>query len=163
MAAIAGSLEVGALLFEDFFRREYGSVYRAAYLGTGSPEAAQDVTQEAFARAYARWRRLRDQPWAGGWVMTTALNLCKKHARSSEVAVPTPDQHVTPAHDARLDLAGKLRQLPLRQRTAVVLFYLGDLPVAQIAHLMKISEGTVKAHLAQAREALRKSLEVADV
>lgn len=148
--------------FEAFFTQEYTSVYRAAYLATGSTDAAQDVAQEAFARAFARWGRLKKESWAGGWVMTTALNLCKrKLPRHLPLTTDVADTPAAP--HVRVDLSSQLRSLPARQRTAIVLFYIGDLPVGQIAHLMRISEGTVKAHLAQAREALRKSMEVSDV
>ena len=160
MVAIAEQMEGWTLSFEDFFTREYPAVYRVAYLGTGSHEAAKDVTQEAFARAYSRWRRLEHQDWVGGWVMTTALNLCKKHHRDATPHEGVLSDQVTsqPTSDRDLDLATALRSLPIRQRTAIVLFYLGDLPLAQIAHLMHVSEGTVKAHLAQARKALRRSM-----
>jgi RNA polymerase sigma factor (sigma-70 family) len=56
-----------------------------------------------------------------------------------------------------------LRRLPERQRHATILFYWGDMPVSVIADLMNVAEGTVKAHLAQARKSLRTTLEVADV
>ncbi|MDP9222509.1 MAG: hypothetical protein M3P18_01370 [Actinomycetota bacterium] len=52
-----------------------------------------------------------------------------------------------------------VRGLPRRQREAVVLHYAVDLPVAEVAAAMGCREGTAKAHLAQAREALRKQLE----
>ena len=162
MSAITEQVAGRTLSFEDLFRREYPSVYRATYLATGSVEAAQDITQEAFARAYARWRRLKSQPWVGGWVMTTALNLCKKHRIPASPADHSFENATNGKSDLRVDLIAQLRLLPLRQRTAVVLFYLGDLPVPHIAQLMHVSEGTVKAHLAQARSALRKSLEEAD-
>lgn len=151
--------------FEDFFKGEYPAVYRAAFLSTGSSEVAEDVTQEAFARAYARWKRLRNQPWAGGWVMRTAVNLCKKHHRlgARQPASEKAQARIDAPNEARVDLARELRKLPLRQRTAIVLFYLSDLPLPQIAHVMGISEGTVKAHLAQARSALRASMEASNV
>ena len=63
--------------FDGFCKSEYASVYRAAFAFTGDKDAALDATQEAFSRAFARWARLSREPWAGGWVMTTALNLCR--------------------------------------------------------------------------------------
>ena len=152
---------VRALTFEDFFAREYSAVYRASYLSTGSRETAQDVTQEAFARAYSRWTKLRNEPWAGGWVMTTAVNLCKRHHKQSSrrLEVHPRDDLVDNVSDTSLDLSAALQRLPLRQRTATVLFYLGDLPVDRIARLMDVSEETVKAHLAQARSSLKKLME----
>ena len=155
-----------AVEFEDFYRSQYPQVYRAAFLATSDRDLAFDATQEAFKKAYARWRRLQRHEWAGGWVMTTTLNLCKRMgARSSreatqDVAEGTPSLGPGPE---RVDVSNALAGLPPRQRTATILFYIGDLPLPAIAHLMSVSEGTVKAHLAQARASLRGALEVRDV
>ena len=66
---------------------------------------------------------------------------------------PSPDNGISPGE--RLDLRAALGKLPLQQRVAVVLFYLDDRPVAQVAKVMGISEGTANRHLFRAREALR--------
>jgi RNA polymerase sigma-70 factor (ECF subfamily) len=149
--------------FGDFYRGEFPQVYRAAFLVTGDREAALDLTQDAFERAYARWRRLSREEWAGGWVMTTALNLAKRRFRAARDA---PGDVVAIAPEAagpeRVDLVQALRTLPLRQRQALVLHYVADLDTISIAQVMAISEGTVKAHLAQGRAALRRKLEVGD-
>ncbi|HYN36846.1 MAG TPA: sigma-70 family RNA polymerase sigma factor [Actinomycetota bacterium] len=153
--------------FDDFYRSEYKSVFGAAYLATGDREASADIAQEAFKRAFMRWKRLRDETWAGGWVMRTALNLCKKWGRANSRVTSAEreraDEGSPGPSGTRVDVLVALRQLPNRQRHATILFYWGDLPMPVIADLMGIAEGTVKAHLAQARATLRTSLEVADV
>jgi RNA polymerase sigma-70 factor (ECF subfamily) len=149
--------------FEVFYEAEFPNVYRAAFLMTRSRDTAFDATQGAFERAYVRWRRLRKEPWAGGWVMTTALNLCRKlDPPSAELSVDRPVEHPDPGH-TRVDVSRSLQALPPRQRDAVALFYLADLPVPQIAGAMGITEGAVKAHLAKARANLRQLLEVRHV
>ena len=147
--------------FGDFYRLEFPQAFRAAYLVTNDTQTALDVTQEAFERAYARWRRLSREQWAGGWVMTTVLNLAKRRFRGPGVG-PLPDlPGTTPGPEAtRVDLVRALRLLPARQRQALVLHYVGDLDTAAVAHVMRVSEGTVKAHLAQGRAALRRKMEV---
>ena len=60
-----------------------------------------------------------------------------------------------------LDITAALARLPLRQRLAVVLYYLDDRSISQVASLMEVSEGTVNRHLFRAREALRSYLEEA--
>lgn len=151
--------------FEGFYRAQFPSVFKATFVASGDRDAAMDATQEAFKRAFARWRRLSKHDWAGGWVMTTALNVVKRGSGPRHEAldagelghsVPGPDPH-------RVDVAVAVANLPARQRTATILFYLGDFPLPAIAHLMGISEGAVKAHLAQARKNLRVPLEVSDV
>lgn len=148
--------------FAEFYRAEFPQVYRALHLVTSDRQASFDLAQEAFARAYARWRRLAREDWAGGWVMTTALNLAKR--RVPETAAPGAAEraHAAAPGVDRLDLVRALRLLPFRQRQALVLHYVGDLHPRAVARVMDVSEGTVKAHLAQGRAALRKKLEVSD-
>ncbi|HYO60361.1 MAG TPA: sigma-70 family RNA polymerase sigma factor [Actinomycetota bacterium] len=150
------------LEFDEFCRTEYQSVFRAACLATGNSDVASDATQEAFGRAYARWSRLSKHPWAGGWVTTTALNLCRKELRRRSRAATGPTAEDRRPRDLaqELDVVAALGTLPFRQREAVVLFYWSDLPTAAIAELMSISESAVRAHLTHARAALRKTLEV---
>ena len=147
--------------FEDFYRLEFPRVYRAAWLFARDSEDALDATQEAFGRAYSRWKRLQKEPWAAGWVITTSINLLKRRRRrplpeAAAANVPAPTDDI-------VDLQRALRTLPERQREAVVLFYVGDLSVHEVATVMSISEGTVKAHLSQGREALRARLETRHV
>ncbi len=141
--------------FDRFCELEYPAVYRGAYAFCGDHDVALEATQEAFSRAFARWRRLRREPWAAGWVMTTALNLCRRSFKQPRPGLPA--QSVAPLVDLdlRVDMVDALRALPFRQRQAVLLYYLADLPVAAVADLMNASEGTVKAHLARARRGLR--------
>ena len=148
--------------FDEFCRAEYQSVFRAACLATGDADVASDATQEAFGRAYARWSRLSKHPWAGGWVTTTALNVCRKELRRRGRAAPRLASEETAARDVaqELDVVAALGRLPFRQREAAVLFYWSDLPTAAIADLMNISESAVRAHLTHARAALKKTLEV---
>jgi RNA polymerase sigma-70 factor (ECF subfamily) len=146
---------VGDRGFEDLYEEEFANVFRAAYALIGDVSAAEDATQEAFARALARWRRLRGEPWAGGWVMTTALNVARRQLRRRPVIalVETPAD----AHDL-VEVRLAIRALPTRQQQAVVLHYLLDLPLADVARSMGCREGTVKAHLAKARRGLAERL-----
>jgi RNA polymerase sigma-70 factor (ECF subfamily) len=145
--------------FEDLYRSEFAPVFRAVFLVTGDRELAGDITQEAFKRAYASWRRISGRAWVGGWVMTTALNLAKKRSREIP-GDPEPAGAISGDFAARVDVVAALRRLPPRQRHVVVMYYIGDLPLPAIADLLEMREGTVKAHLAQGRAALREMLEV---
>jgi RNA polymerase sigma-70 factor, ECF subfamily len=142
--------------FARLYEEQFGAVYRAAYALSGDQSLAEDAAQEAFARALERWRRLRGRPWAGGWVMTTALNVARRMLRRRGGSPPTPTRADDP--DLRVDLLQAIRALPPRQQEAVVLHYLADMSVAESATAMGCEEGTVKAHLARAREAMARSL-----
>jgi RNA polymerase sigma-70 factor (ECF subfamily) len=150
--------------FEEFYTAQFQRVFRAIFLSSGDRELAQDVTQEAFKLAFARWRRLSRHEWAGGWVMTTALNLMRKERKRSPEVELDPARHGAPVHLNGTDLAlvHALRALPHRQRTAILLHYLADLPVHAVAESMNVADGTVKALLSQARTNLEKSPELHD-
>ena len=153
------SAEVARLTFEDFYAVEFDRVLDSAFAFSGDREAAVDATQEAFARAFARWRRLGRQEWAGAWVTTTALNVLRRNFRDAARARPQEDERAPDDPHSRVDLLRALRSLPVRQRQAAVLFYIADLPVQDVAEVMRISDGAVKAHLARARDRLRMTLE----
>jgi RNA polymerase sigma-70 factor (ECF subfamily) len=148
--------------FGAFYAAEFDNVFRASSAFLGDSQEAWDATQEAFSRAFARWKRLRREDWAGGWVMTTALNLSRRELHRSHHQTPPPAQDRSfdgeRAWGERLDLVEALLALPPRQRKATVLYYLGDFSVTQVARLMEISEGTVKAQLSSARTKLLRTL-----
>ena len=144
--------------FRSMYEREFPSVYRAAYVLCRDPSLAEDAAQEAFARALARWRRLRRHPSVAGWVTTTALNVARRSLRRRELQHVPP--RAEPDREAEMDLASGIRRLPTRQQEAVLLHYLLDLSVAQTAAAMDVDPGTVKTHLSRARAALAESLAV---
>lgn len=148
--------------FADFYRSSFTPVLRACRAFSGNEEVAYEATQEAFARAFARWPRLAGYASPRGWVTTVAMNLCRRHHRRRQnqafIEAPVPG----PTSD-RIELLAALRQLPERQRRAVVLHYLLDCPVTVVADLMNLSEGAVKSHLSRARSTLRNSMEVGHV
>ena len=154
--------EVDRLTFEDFYTAEFDRVLDSAFAFSGDRDAATEATQEAFARAFARWRRLSRQEWAGGWVTTTALNVLRRRFRDAARSPVRVDDRAPVDMHGRIDLLRGLRALPTRQREAAVLFYVADLPLHAVASAMRISEGAVKSHLARAREGLRVSLEERD-
>jgi RNA polymerase sigma factor (sigma-70 family) len=142
--------------FLDLYEREFEQVCRAVYLLAGDRPLAEDATQEAFARALARWRRVGAHPSPAGWVTTTAMNVARRQLRRK------PD--LPSAHGSTLDETDRvavveaIRRLPTRQQEAVALHYLLDLTVADTATTMGVDEGTVKTHLARARDALSREL-----
>ncbi len=145
--------------FETFYASAFRPVSAAVRAFCGDGDVAHDSTQEAFARAYARWNRIGKAAHPQAWVTTTAINLSRRHFRRRRLPIGTPATTTGPTGD-RVDVLVALRSLPERQRQAVVLHYLVDSPLAVVAEVMGISEGAVKAHLFKARAALRGELEV---
>ena len=77
--------------FVELYEREHERVFQVTFALCQDRDVAEDATQEAFARALERWARLRDRPWVGGWVMSTALNVARRmlRRRPYPFSVPT--------------------------------------------------------------------------
>ena len=124
--------------------------------------AAQDVVQEAFCRALARWKQLRGYDDPAAWVRRVAWNLATSRWRRARVANLHARRHreeyvAEPSPD-RVALARALATLPVQQRRAVILHYLADLPINEIAQQEGVAEGTVKSWLHRGRAALAAQL-----
>jgi RNA polymerase sigma-70 factor (sigma-E family) len=145
--------------FDLAFEGLYRLAYRVAFRILGDRGDAEDVAQEALARAAVRWARLEDRP--EGWVTRVASNLAidrYRRRRRPQQPMTGPVGLVDPHLGERGDLVAALRRLPRRQRQAVVLRYLGDLSEAQVALEMGCSIGAVKSHGARGLTSLRRHL-----
>ena len=152
--------------FDETFREHYGPMVRSLAAACGDREAADDAVQEAFTRAYTRWRRISRYDSPSGWIRHVALNRLRDHfrreARAGQVRTRLEAEtqtRVAPPEPADHDLTDAITRLPAQQRIAVALFYVEQLSVREIATSMKLSEGAVKYHLHAGRAALRKWLE----
>lgn len=143
--------------FREFYEREAAQVFKTVYLLCRDRGVAEDATQEAFARALERWRRLRSHDWAGGWATKTAVNVAKRSLRRR----PPPEAGAPGESDVEetIDLWREVAKLPLRQQQAVILHYREDRSIEEVARVMDCREGTVRTHLARARVALRAGME----
>ena len=130
--------------FEAFFDQHYGSTLRAVSLTIGNSERAEDLTQEAFARAFRRWSSVAKLERPVAWVYVVALNAERKRwrrERAPESGIPDVVPDVAGGVLRTIVVRDALDRLPPRQRAAVVLRYLGDLTVADIAEVMVCAEG----------------------
>jgi RNA polymerase sigma-70 factor (sigma-E family) len=153
-------VRAAAARFEDEYSLLFAAAYRIAYRLLGDRGDAEDVAQEACARAYSRWSSVRD--YARPWCIRVAGNLALDRLRAAERARRHGDDTPRPALDesattaTRLDLHRALDALPSRQRQVVILRYLGDLSERQTADVLGVSVGSVKTHgsrgLARLRE-----------
>jgi RNA polymerase sigma-70 factor (ECF subfamily) len=147
--------------FETFFRTEYASVVRsvAPFVGT----LAEDVTQEAFVAAYRQWERVRllDAPRA--WVCLVARRAAwrmrtRDRARSQREPAAFRSSDAAPGTEEQLDLSDAIRSLSSRQRAAIRLHYLADLPVQRVASMLGASETATKVSMHRARAQLAGAL-----
>lgn len=153
--------------FAEFYRGARDECLRAVLVSVGDQDTAQDLVDEAFARACASWRKVSRHPAPAAWVVRTALNvnISRWRRRRREVAVPdlgtVADLPSTyGASDGPVDprIMAALLRLPARQRQVVALRLFLDLDNDRTAEVLGVAPSTVKAHLARALTALRDDL-----
>lgn len=146
--------------FDAFYKQSFPRLVRQVYALCGDVDEASDCVQEAFVRAWAQRRVLDVEESPEAWVRTTARRLAVSRWRRMVRGRRAADQAmlsaevVPPVDPDHLALMQALDQLPLRQREALVLHYLVDLPVAEVAAEVGAKVGTVKARLSRGRAAL---------
>jgi RNA polymerase sigma-70 factor (sigma-E family) len=148
--------------FADFFRASWEPCLRAVLAVAGSPQQAEDQVAEAFAKAWASWRKVRRHPAPKAWVVRTALNAGASWWRRRSRELPLADHDVTAPGglgDGLDDsLLTALRRLPPRQREVIALRIFLDLDNDTIAGQLGIEAGTVRMHLSRGVTALRREL-----
>ena len=147
--------------FDAFAAPHLSSMWLLASRLAG-PGEREDVVQEALLTA---WRRFSTYDSRRGtprtWLLVLVADRCRKHWRAQRPTLELVDRGVSPDLDSHLDVTLAVASLPPRQRLAVELFYVLDLPLAECAAVMGCAVGTVSSTLSDARTALRTKLEVA--
>lgn len=150
---------------ESLFRENYTTLVRSLAVAAGDKEAAADAVQEAFLQLCLHWSKVSKYDNPVTWVRHVAINRLSNHRRSlrrrAAALLRLHSQEPLPSSGSQMqaDLEVAMGSLPLRQRVAVALYYVEDLPVAEVARSMGISEGSVNTHLHRARAALKPTLE----
>ena len=145
--------------FTEFYAASAAALRRTAYVVVRDWHVAEDLTQQAFAKLYVAWPRVREETRMA-YARRTVVNECLSHLRRHQPETPTdavPDR-IVDAPDVRGDLDAALLLLPARQRAIVALRFLDDLSVAEVGRLLGIADGTVKSQTNRALETLRKRL-----
>jgi RNA polymerase sigma factor (sigma-70 family) len=161
--------------FEQLVRIHQGIALRVAYLVVRDPSEAEDVTQDAFIKAYRSLDKFRAgapfRPWLLGIVRNEALNRVRgakrRHGLALRVAndpvsgdaAPSPEAEVT-SEEERGRLLALIEDLPERYRSVVVLRYLLDLSERETSEILGLAAGTVKSRCSRALERLRRRLAV---
>jgi RNA polymerase sigma-70 factor (sigma-E family) len=143
-----------------FFRAEFPAVLRTVFLILHDRGRSEDVTQEAFIQLFTHWRKVSRYERPDAWVRRVAIRQAIRALRRDRIrALREREAAADPVPGVPdVDLARAIRQLPVMQRTAIVLFYFEDRPVSEIAGILGISGGAVKVHLHRARRRLAELL-----
>lgn len=155
-----------ALDFVEFVRARWATLFRLAYLLTGSATAAEDLLQGSLEKCYARWDRVARMEAPEAYVRKAMVNRVlssrRRLAWGREVLRADPPLRTVDSaeHDV-LDhelLWPLVCALPERQRAAVVLRYYEDLTERETAEVLGCAVGTVKSQVADAMRALRRGI-----
>jgi RNA polymerase sigma-70 factor (sigma-E family) len=150
------------IAYREFFVARQRSLMRTAYAILGSWPAAEDAVQTAFTQLYVHWPRIQPgavDTYARRTVVHTCFRVAKQHGRET-VTDRLPDRKVAGPEQQvdRLDLIDALAGLSPKARAVIVLRFLDDLPVAEVALVLDLPEGTVKSQTARALERLQSLL-----
>jgi len=145
--------------------------YDVAHSFVHDHDAAEDIVQDAFVRAYTSLRTFRGEAQFGTWlyriVVNISLNRLKTERRKAEREIPILGASAIvateedPGHAAGLQehLERALHELPTLQRAVVILRHLDGMSTREVSVILQCSEGTVKTHLFRGMEKMRKRLE----
>src|SRR5439155_12589955 len=146
----------------EAYQAHYRRLVAALYGLTGDYAEAQDLVQEAYARALARPRQFLDVADPEAWLRTVAVNLARTRWRRRRLfdtlvrngRVARPVDSVPGANPNRVALIAALQRLSRPTREAIVLHHLADMSVHEVAEALGVPVGTVKARLSRGRAML---------
>jgi RNA polymerase sigma-70 factor (ECF subfamily) len=149
-------------VLREVFEGSYRRLVVQLYAVTGDSVEAEDLVQEAFVRAAAAGRRFFKVENHEAWLRTTAINLHRNRWRKmrnfSKIRYRLERPTDLPGLEEHVVVIAALRALPAPQREVLALYYLADLPVAEVADTLGCAVGTVKSRLMRGREALAETL-----
>ena len=158
------SVDTGISTFEAFFEAERDRLFRALCVATRNRNEAEEVLQDAFLSLWERWDRIDDIQDVRVYLYRTAMNAYISRRRRAALAI-RKTLHLIPAIDPMADVDADdvvrraLADLPMKQRAAVLLTDVLDLPAEQAAQMLGMKAGAVRTAASRARASLRERAE----
>ena len=148
--------------FEAFYERNYKLVYRLCFTYMKNAAEAEDCTEDVFVKVLSGGYSFSDETHEKKWLTVTAINLCKdrlKHWWRRQVTpiddAPELSDDSAVLYDETLDTVMKL---PEKYKDVIYLHYYMDYKTDEIAAMLKKPPSTVRNHLKEARELLRRQI-----
>jgi len=173
---ISRVLEGDKQAFEHLVSRYQHLLYRHAVAMVLDHDAAADMVQDAFVRAYVNLRECRDRSRFRVWLFRTLRNRCldylkeagRRNVRLDDVVEPQIEEAEAPGavierNELRAGIIRALAQLPPALREAFVMHYVDGMPYETMAELLDASISALKMRTLRAREALKLALRQSDV
>jgi RNA polymerase sigma-70 factor (sigma-E family) len=151
--------------YVEFVTARIPALRRLAFSLCGDAHRGDDLVQQTITRLYLSWRRARAATSLDGYARTTLVRTYLDErrlawARRVTLAPVVPDQAAPDGADLddRVLLRAALGKVPPRQRAVLVLRFVHDLPVEEVAEILRCSAGTVKSQTSHGLAALRRAL-----
>ena len=150
---------------EAAFRKYADTVYRLAFVRTGSRNDSDDILQEVFLRYMKVWGKMESEEHVKATLIRITVNCSNSWLSSAWFKKTDPlDENIAATEDNSAQSAlSEVLKLPVKYRTVIHLHYYMGYSVAEIAELTKTNPSTVKTRLARARGQLKKTLEAEDL
>ena len=152
--------------FERLVRNESEKLYRIAFLYVRNKEDALDVIQESIYKAFISIKQLKEPKFFQTWLTKILIRSCYDLLKKKKKVISMDDEIVNDLAgessgdvDVKMDLVYAVSSLNQNYKTAIILFYFRDLPIASIAETMGKSENTIKTYLRRAKLELKGLLE----
>jgi len=165
--------------FSPLVKKYQKGVHALAWRKIGDFHIAQEITQDAFLKAYRQLRTLKDHNAFGGWLYVIVARECLDYLRRNRIPMESLDtadsnevdkvsysQYVAEKQEEEADETRRevvkelLKKLPESERTVMTLHYLGEMTIKAISEFLGVSQNTVKSRLSRARNRLRKEEDV---
>ena len=137
------------------------TLYRVSMSMLKNESDCEDAVQTAILTAYEKLGTLKNEEFFKTWLVRILINVCNKqlNERKRFVAIQECMETAAATTEINIDVKMALKQLPLKIREVVVLYYMEDFSVKEIKAILNIPEGTVKSRLSKGRELLKLSLQ----
>ena len=152
--------------FDDLYQKYASMIFRTAYNFLLNKDDAEDIVQEVFIKYFISNKTFNDDNHEKAWVLTVTANLSKNVLRSKsrqnlelDDTIKIVDNKFEKAITNHLDLEEAMKKLTANQRLVIYLFYYEQIPIKNIAKIMKNNENTVKSHLLRAKSKMKTYLE----
>lgn len=152
--------------FDDLYQKYSGVIFKAAYNFLLNKDDAEDIVQEVFIKYFTSDKKFKDSNHEKAWLLKVTANLCRNVLRCKsrkslqlDEAIKMNDDTFENLRDSHMDISEVMRELTANQRIVIHLFYYEQLPIKDIAKIMKSNENTVKSHLSRAKSKMKIYLE----
>ena len=137
------------------------TLYRVSMSMLKNETDCEDAVQTAILAAYEKLDTLKNEEFFKTWLVRILINACNKQlsTRTRVISINEYTDTPTVSHDRDIDVKIALEQLPVKIREVVVLYYMEDFSVKEIANILQIPGGTVKSRLSKGRQLLEISME----